>query len=133
MTRGISKSARPSRQLRRRTGRERGLRREERYLLSRLESVPEVAAKLKDAHTKQRKFEDVVKSVEQATGLGAESGYRQEDFSSVGFLTSSLALRWKKSSQTATKLGDSTAKARGRVDWVGEPSGTSSAAAVLRW
>jgi TPR repeat protein len=39
------------------------------YLLSFLESVPEVAAKLKDAHTKDRKFEDVVKSVEQATVL----------------------------------------------------------------
>ncbi|KAF0175718.1 MAG: hypothetical protein FD161_3258 [Limisphaerales bacterium] len=34
-----------------------------------LESVPEVAAKLKEAHTKDRKFEDVVKSVEQATVL----------------------------------------------------------------
>jgi len=39
------------------------------YLLSFLESVPEVAAKLKDANTKERKFEDVVKSVEQATVL----------------------------------------------------------------
>jgi hypothetical protein len=39
------------------------------YLLSFLESVPEVAAKLKEAHTKDRKFEDVVKSVEQATVL----------------------------------------------------------------
>ena len=39
------------------------------YLLSFLESVPEVAAKLKDANTKDRKFEDVVKSVEQATVL----------------------------------------------------------------
>lgn len=39
------------------------------YLLSLLESVPEVAAGLKDAHTKDRKFEDVVKSVEQATVL----------------------------------------------------------------
>jgi TPR repeat protein len=39
------------------------------YLLSFLESVPEVAAKLKDAHTKDRKFEDVVKSVEQAAVL----------------------------------------------------------------
>ena len=39
------------------------------YLLSFLESVPEVAAKLKEAHTKDRKFEDVVKSVEQATLL----------------------------------------------------------------
>ena len=39
------------------------------YLLSFLESVPEVAAKLKDAHTKERKFEDVVKAVEQATVL----------------------------------------------------------------
>ena len=39
------------------------------YLLSFLESVPEVAAKLKDANTKDRKFEDVVKSVEQATLL----------------------------------------------------------------
>ncbi|MEY4198739.1 MAG: hypothetical protein RLZZ265_479 [Verrucomicrobiota bacterium] len=39
------------------------------YLLSFLESVPAVAAKLKDAHTKERKFEDVVKAVEQATVL----------------------------------------------------------------
>ena len=39
------------------------------YLLSFLESVPEVAAKLKEAHTKERKFEDVVKAVEQATVL----------------------------------------------------------------
>ena len=39
------------------------------YLLSFLESVPEVAAKLKDAHMKDRKFEDVVKAVEQATVL----------------------------------------------------------------
>ena len=39
------------------------------YLLSFLESVPEVAAKLKEAHTKERKCEDVVKSVEQATVL----------------------------------------------------------------
>lgn len=39
------------------------------YLLSFLESVPEVAAKLKEAHTKDRKFEDEVKSVEQATVL----------------------------------------------------------------
>ena len=39
------------------------------YLLSFLESVPEVAAKLKEAHAKDRKFEDVVKSVEQATVL----------------------------------------------------------------
>ncbi len=39
------------------------------YLLSFLEAVPEVAAKLKEAHTKERKFEDVVKSVEQATVL----------------------------------------------------------------
>ena len=39
------------------------------YPLSFLESVPEVAAKLKEAHTKERKFEDVVKSVEQATVL----------------------------------------------------------------
>jgi predicted fused transcriptional regulator/phosphomethylpyrimidine kinase len=34
-----------------------------------LATVPEVAAKLKEAHTKERKFEDVVKSVEQATVL----------------------------------------------------------------
>ena len=34
-----------------------------------LDSVPEVAAKLKEAHTKDRKFQDVVKSVEQATVL----------------------------------------------------------------
>jgi DNA replication protein DnaC len=32
-------------------------------------TVPEVAAKLKETHTKERKFEEVVKSVEQATVL----------------------------------------------------------------
>jgi hypothetical protein len=40
------------------------------FLLSFLESVPEVSAKLKDANTKERKFEDVVKSAEQAAVLG---------------------------------------------------------------
>jgi S1-C subfamily serine protease len=38
-------------------------------LLSFLESVPEVAAKLKEPNTKDRKFEDVVKSVEKAAVL----------------------------------------------------------------
>jgi TPR repeat protein len=38
-------------------------------LLSFLESVPDVAAKLKDPNTKDRKFEDVVKSAEQAAVL----------------------------------------------------------------
>ena len=36
------------------------------YLLSFLESVPEVAAKLREPNTKNRKFEDVVKAAEQA-------------------------------------------------------------------
>jgi hypothetical protein len=36
------------------------------YLLSFLESVPEVSAKLKEPETKDRKFEDVVRSAEQA-------------------------------------------------------------------
>ena len=39
------------------------------FLLSFLESVPEVAAKLKEPNTKDRKFEDVVKDAEQATVL----------------------------------------------------------------
>ena len=39
------------------------------FLLSFLESVPEVSAKLKDANTKERKFEDVVMSAEQAAVL----------------------------------------------------------------
>jgi S1-C subfamily serine protease len=39
------------------------------YLLSFLESVPEVSAKLKEPETKERKFEDVVKSAEQAAVL----------------------------------------------------------------
>ena len=39
------------------------------YLLSFLESVPEVSARLKDAYTKEMKFEDVVKSAEQAAVL----------------------------------------------------------------
>ena len=36
------------------------------YLLTFLESVPEVSAKLKEPETTERKFEDVVKSAEQA-------------------------------------------------------------------
>ena len=39
------------------------------YLLSFLESVPDVANKLKEPETKERKFEDVVKSAEQAAVL----------------------------------------------------------------
>ena len=39
------------------------------YLLSFLESVPEVSAKFKEPETKERKFEDVVKSAEQAAVL----------------------------------------------------------------
>ena len=39
------------------------------YLLSFLESVPDVSAKLKGPETKDRKFEDVVKSAEQAAVL----------------------------------------------------------------
>ena len=39
------------------------------FLLSFPESVPEVSAKLKDANTKERKFEDVVKSTEQVAVL----------------------------------------------------------------
>jgi len=39
------------------------------YLLSFLESVPEVSAKLKEPKTEERKFEDVVKSAEQAAVL----------------------------------------------------------------
>ena len=39
------------------------------YLLSFLESVPEVSTKLKEPNTKERKFEDVVKDAEQAAVL----------------------------------------------------------------
>jgi len=39
------------------------------YLLSFLESVPEVSAKLKEANTKEMKFEDVVQAAEQAAVL----------------------------------------------------------------
>jgi S1-C subfamily serine protease len=39
------------------------------FLLGFLESVPEVSAKLKEPDTKERKFEDVVKSAEQAAVL----------------------------------------------------------------
>ena len=39
------------------------------YLLSFLESVPEVAAKLKEPQTREKKFEDVVKEAEQAAVL----------------------------------------------------------------
>ena len=39
------------------------------YLLSFLESVPEVSVKHKEANTKEMKFEDVVKAAEQAAVL----------------------------------------------------------------
>ena len=39
------------------------------FLLSFLESVPEVAAKLAEPNTKEQKFEDVVKAAEQAAVL----------------------------------------------------------------
>ena len=39
------------------------------YLLTFLESVPEVSAKLKEPRTAERKFEDVVKDAEQAAVL----------------------------------------------------------------
>ncbi len=39
------------------------------YLLSFLESVPAVTAKLKEPNTKARKFEGVAKEVQQATVL----------------------------------------------------------------
>ena len=39
------------------------------FLLGFLESVPEVAAKLKEPGAKDRKFEDVVKDVQAATVL----------------------------------------------------------------
>ena len=39
------------------------------FLLGFLESVPEVSAELKEPNTKERKFEDVVKSAEQAAVL----------------------------------------------------------------
>ena len=39
------------------------------FLLGFLESVPEVAAKFKEPETRGRKFEDVVKSAEQAAVL----------------------------------------------------------------
>jgi hypothetical protein len=39
------------------------------FLLSFLESVPEVSAKLKEPNTGEWKFEDVVKSAEQAAVL----------------------------------------------------------------
>ena len=39
------------------------------FLLSFLESAPEVSAKLKEPNTKESKFEDVVKAAEQAAVL----------------------------------------------------------------
>jgi hypothetical protein len=39
------------------------------YLLSVLESVPEVSAKLKEPNTKEREFEDIVKDAGQAVVL----------------------------------------------------------------
>ena len=39
------------------------------FLLGFLESVPEVAAKLREPNTRERKFEDVVKEAEQAAVL----------------------------------------------------------------
>jgi hypothetical protein len=39
------------------------------YLLSFLESVPDVAARLREPESKERKFEDMVRSAEQAAVL----------------------------------------------------------------
>ncbi len=39
------------------------------YLLSFLESLPEVAARLREPELKERKFEDVVRSAKQAAVL----------------------------------------------------------------
>ena len=39
------------------------------FLLDFLESLPEVSAKLKEPETKERKFEEVVKSAERAAVL----------------------------------------------------------------
>ncbi len=39
------------------------------FLLGFLESVPEVSAKLKEPNTKEQKFEDMVRSAEQAAVL----------------------------------------------------------------
>jgi hypothetical protein len=39
------------------------------FLLGFLESVPEVSAKLKEPNVKEQKFEDMVKSAEQAAVL----------------------------------------------------------------
>ena len=39
------------------------------FLLGFLESLPEVSAKLKEPETKAQKFEDAVKSAEQAAAL----------------------------------------------------------------
>ena len=39
------------------------------YLLSFLESVPEVSAKLKEPNAKEKKFEEVVKEAEQSAVL----------------------------------------------------------------
>ncbi len=40
-----------------------------RFLLSFLETVPEVSAKLKEPNTEEQKFEDVVKAAEHAAVL----------------------------------------------------------------
>jgi hypothetical protein len=48
---------------------ERELRHQEQLFVSFLESVPEVSAKLMEPETKERKFEEVVKSAEQAAVL----------------------------------------------------------------
>ena len=39
------------------------------FLLSFLESVPEISAKLKEPNTKERKFDDVVSDAEKAAVL----------------------------------------------------------------
>ncbi len=41
------------------------------FLLSFLESVPEVSARLKEPNAQERKFEDMMKSTEQASPAGA--------------------------------------------------------------
>ena len=39
------------------------------FLLSFLESVPEISAKLKETNAKERKFDDVIKDAEKAAVL----------------------------------------------------------------
>ena len=85
------------------------------FLLSFLESVPEASAKLRDANTKEQKFEDVVKSAEQAAVL-------------VGVLNGGIIHRWRRLRRNESVKSASSAEVE-----LGESAVARSLAAKPEW